>query len=149
MRVFLYLIFIFVFLGCHSPKKHRLVDSGRGSNQEKIETMGFKDFDINIEVQWLSGPFGNKDMDSQLLVISRNSEGELINLPEGYIFSFMATMPSMGHPLHQPGSFVGLGGGLYLNKSIRYNMDKEWQNQIFILDGDYNIKDEVVWHDYL
>lgn len=57
-------------------------------------------------------------------------------------------MPSMGHPMDDAGYFESLGDGLYINRTIRYNMPGDWKNELWILDQDLNIQEKVQWDEF-
>jgi hypothetical protein len=139
----LIVILILVLSGCNSPVNHQIPDTLRKS-QSTNDSLAFKEISFTANVTWLKGPFGNINMENSLLVIL--SKGGLAqSLPEGKTLEFYATMPSMGHPMEDAGYFEELEPGIYVNRHIRYNMPGDWENELWIMDSDYNVLDSVKW----
>ncbi|MCB0363668.1 MAG: hypothetical protein KDD35_13155, partial [Bdellovibrionales bacterium] len=99
---------------------------------------------LQVEVKWIDGPYGNINKTNHLVVFLYK-EGKLYSLPENQTLEFYATMPSMGHPLDDPGVFESIDNGIYVNKSIRYNMPGDWKNELWIMDSDLKILDRLEW----
>ncbi len=139
--------FALTFLSaCESPMNHRT--SSDIKTQVDSQTLPLEVLKLNVEIKWIHGPMGNVSVKNHLLVILKDEQGALYSLPDDLSLGFYATMPSMGHPLDDPGFFEDIGEGLYLNKSIRYNMPGDWKNEIWVLDQNFNIKDKVEWDDF-
>lgn len=145
---FLATVFVLCVLSsaCDSPMSHRVASGNRA--QGGAESLTFKSYDLTVEVNWLLGPVGNISTNNQLLVVVKNHLGAPASLPEGHSLNFYATMPSMGHPMEDAGFFEELSPGVYVNKTIRYNMPGDWRNELWIMDRDLNIKDKVVWDEF-
>ncbi|MCB0408243.1 MAG: hypothetical protein KDD34_08570 [Bdellovibrionales bacterium] len=141
-----YLIFLLSFLlltSCGSPINHKVE-----GEQKTSSFLSFKTFNLQIETRWLEGPVGNINTDNQLMVIVKNQSNQLVSLPNGYSLNFYATMPEMGHPLDDPGFFEMVNEGIYINKTIRYNMSGKWKNELWIIDDASSVKDKVIWDEF-
>ncbi len=136
-------LFGFTLSACDSPMNNRVSDSGDTSGFD-IEKKAFSSLEFQVEVKWLEGPFGNISKDNHLLVFLYKDE-ELVSLAENQTLAFYATMPSMGHPMEDAGYFEEIDKGIYLNKTIRFNMPGDWKNEIWIMDEDFNIMDRLEW----
>jgi hypothetical protein len=85
----------------------------------------------------------------QLLVRFFDEQNEAIVLPEGIEMEFYSWMPSMGHPLTDPGYFQEQEGHGYVNSSIRFNMGGPWQMKLLFWDSDQNLLKTLVWEETL
>lgn len=132
---------------CDSPMNHRL--RGEDKAQMTAQKVSLPQIDLQVVALWLHEPSGNVQEQNSLLVILKDSDGKLIHLPANYTLVFYATMPSMGHPLDSPGEFEMLKEGIYLNPQIRYNMNGEWQNELWIIDENLQLVDKIVWTEFL
>lgn len=130
-------------LGCQSPINNRVNEEGRPSEKSK-QSHSFSKKGIDVEISWLNGPIGSIEVESQILVILRKN-GEPYSLPNDNALFFYSTMPSMGHPLDDPGEFVEIESGLYLNRAIVFNMRGEWKNELWILNKEEDVEDELSW----
>ncbi len=138
---------LWMLCSCDSPMNHRLHENQ--NLQEKLQTKNFSQMDYQVEIQWIRGPFSNIQTTSSLLVLLKDPQGKLVNLPPPYTLAFYASMPSMGHPLDSAGDFLLVSDGLYLNTQIRYNMEGDWKNELWILDENLNLVDKVEWNEFL
>ena len=130
MRFLIFIGLTFILLsGCDSPLN---------------EKANFSKSGLQAEVKWIEGPFGNIKKENHLVVFLYK-DGGLFSLPDGQTLEFYATMPSMGHPLEDPGFFEEIDKGIYLNKSIHYNMPGDWKNELWIMDANFNILDRLEW----
>ncbi len=146
-KYFFIYTFFFLLASCDSPMNNR-IRSGGTDEKGGIQQSQFQVFNLEVEYQWLSGPFGNVEQENQLMVFLYNSHGELHSLPQGQTLEFYSTMPSMGHPMADAGFFEEISTGIYLNKGIRYNMPGDWKNELWIMDEDFNVKDRLEWLDF-
>jgi hypothetical protein len=138
-------LLVFLFLGaCDSPRNNRVAE-GEEPEANQVNKQSFKSTGLLVQYQWLSGPFGNlKETSSLIVYLSR--EGKPVSLPQGQELNFYATMPSMGHPIEQPGYFDELSTGIYLNKNIIFNMQGPWQMELWVQDSlTSSILDKVEW----
>lgn len=135
---------LLLFSACDSPRNNR-VNSGGKAPGTGIANKAFNSNGYLVQYQWLSGPFGNVKQTSSLIVyLSR--DGKPVSLPSGQELNFYATMPSMGHPIEQPGFFEELSSGIYLNKNIIFNMQGPWTLELWVQDSvTFNILDKVEW----
>lgn len=144
------LIIIFIvslsLVRCDSPMNNRVEENN--STLSQAQKISFTQGALVAEFKWIAGPVGNITFNNILLVILRDAQGRLANLPENQTLEFYSTMPSMGHPLEDPGYFEPISEGMYLNKTIKYNMPGDWKNELWILDADFNIKDKLEWDDF-
>jgi hypothetical protein len=137
---------VLVFSACDSPRNHRVTSGGDSSESgAAITDKAFSSTGLKVQYQWLSGPYSNVKQTSSLIVyLSR--DGKPISLPSGQELNFYATMPSMGHPIEQPGYFEELSTGIYLNKNIVFNMQGPWVLELWVQDSlTYNILDKIEW----
>ncbi len=146
----MYRIFIlslcYLMSSCDSPMNHR----ARFDDSEKSrQTLAFSSQPLNVETQWLSDPFGNAKQQSALLVFITDEQGALTDIPEGLSLNFYADMPSMGHPMDDAGAFQKLETGIFLNKTIRFNMAGDWRMELRLQDEEFNITDQVQWYEFL
>lgn len=144
LKTIYFMFFIFI-MGCESPMNNRVLGQ---PDALVAEELSFAELSLSVEPQWLSGPVGNININNQLLVVLRNSLGRLTSLPQDMSLNFYATMPSMGHPMDDAGYFEEIDTGIYLNKTIRYNMGGDWRNELWLMDADFNIKEKVLWHEF-
>lgn len=145
---YLWKVMIFLLLtSCNSPMNHRVQSSVGDSH--KLEMMSLNYFQFKVEFHWLIGPFGNANTDNHLLVILRDKNGIPKSLPDEFFLEFFSTMPSMGHPMSRAGYFERVSEGIYINKTIRFSMDGEWQHELQVVDSQYQIKDKVIWGESL
>lgn len=146
MNKFLTLLFIFTLSACDSPMNNRISTSY--GIQNKAQKISFKEYPLTVETQWLVGPSGNITINNTLMVILKDSQGHLINLPDDLSLAFYSTMPSMGHPMEDAGYFEQINDGIYINKNIKYNMPGDWKNELWIMDTQFNIKDKIEWDEF-
>lgn len=146
VRLLFSLSFLLI-IACESPRNNRVSPNGLNVNPLS-QTMSFLEFPYQVEVKWLVGPVGNINAKNQLLVVIKDQDGNPTSLPAQYSLGFYATMPSMGHPMDDAGYFEDLGYGIYLNKTIGYNMPGDWQNEVWIMDKEFNVLDRVIWDDF-
>lgn len=145
VRLISFLIGFCILAGCESPVNHRVED---GAKSQDVQLMSLDTFNLKVKAQWIVGPVGNLSSNNQLLVIIKNAEDRLASLPQGKTLNFYATMPSMGHPLDDPGFFKEISEGIYLNSTIKYNMPGDWKNELWIMNSDFYIEDKVIWHEF-
>lgn len=143
------LLFIFIFalvlVGCDSPMNNRVENS---SATFKTQALTFSSNGIRAEAQWLAGPYGNISQTNQLLVILKDAAGNPVSLEAPLTLGFYSTMPSMGHPMDDAGFFEAVSDGVYINKTIRFNMPGDWKHELWILDEQFNVKDKVEWDEF-
>ena len=150
MKSFLFLTTLLVILSaCDSPRNHRVESGGGTSGESMVSLQSFKNSDLKISAKWLVGPHPVVNKPSTLIVYIYNSEGNLVSLPDGEQINFYASMVSMGHGLDQPGYFTEISPGIFLNTEISFNMSGDWSMELWLQDADYNIKDKIVWPDFL
>jgi hypothetical protein len=137
---------LFILSACDSPMNHRISLSD-SPNNKATQTLGFDQLGYKIETRWMQGPFGNINRDNHLLVFVFNPSGRPIDLDKKHTLSFYATMPSMGHPMEDAGYFEHLDTGIYMNKSIRYNMPGDWRNELWIMNHDFEVLDQLQWNE--
>jgi hypothetical protein len=128
---------------CHSPMNHRTNEFQ--TMDQKTTSLEFKTLGLAVKTKWLMGPVGSIQATNTLLVSVYDAEGELVDLPNDLQLQFYATMPSMGHPLDDAGTFTKIATGLYLNTTIKYNMSGDWQNEIWLMDSNFKIHGTVQW----
>ncbi|MEO0335647.1 MAG: hypothetical protein AAF202_04605 [Pseudomonadota bacterium] len=109
--------------------------------------MRYSNARLSVRPIWLKGPVGKIESTNHLLV-QVTSQVSPARLPEGLSLEFYATMPSMGHPMEDAGFFEEIEVGLYLNKSIRYNMPGDWRNELWLMDSDFKVIDRVTWDEF-
>jgi hypothetical protein len=145
-NLFVFAMTVLMIAACDSPRNHR-VRSGDDSVGQgaAIADKAFPSSGLKVQYQWLSGPFSNVKQNSSLIVyLSR--DGKSVSLPAGQELNFYATMPSMGHPIEQPGYFEELSTGIYLNKNIVFNMQGPWVLELWVQDSlTFNILDKIEW----
>ena len=129
---------------CDSPRNNRVLP-GDNKSAPLAANKVFNTNNYLVQYQWLSGPFSNVKQPSSLIVyLSR--DGKPVSLPAGQDLNFYATMPSMGHPVEQPGYFEELSLGIYLNKNIVFNMQGPWSLELWIQETvTFDILDKVQW----
>ena len=130
---------------CDSPMNHRVEGDGGSA---AIQTYSFKAFSLNAKPQWIKPPVGEIKTNNELMVIVTDAAGERVSLPGGYTLNFYATMPSMKHPLDDPGFFKEVDRGIYINSAIRYNMPGDWRNELWIMDSNLEIVDRLSWEEF-
>jgi hypothetical protein len=137
---------VFLVTACDSPiqNKVRLTETEDKNQQSSLQ---FPQLAIAAEARWLQGPFGQITQTNTLLVVLTQN-AQAYSLPEGLTLNFYATMPSMGHPMDDAGFFEEIEPGVYINRSIRYNMPGDWKNELWIMDSNFNIKDQVAWDEF-
>lgn len=140
------LLFIIVICGCDSPMNNRVNENN--TKTTKATTLTFTDRKLRVEAEWTYGPFGSIQKNNHLLVILKNEQGEPESLPSPLTLNFYATMPSMGHPMEDAGFFEEIDKGIYINKTIRYNMPGDWKNELWIMDENYNVLEKVEWLEF-
>lgn len=133
---------------CDSPRDHR-VNPASGDQNSSLALQNFKSSNLSVKAQWLAGPFPTANKFSTLIVYIYDSNGALTSLPAGDEINFFATMPSMGHDLDQPGYFEEISPGIYLNKQISLGMSGDWAMELWQQDANFDIKDKVVWSEFL
>lgn len=138
------LIPLLLTLSCNSPMNHR-ISQVTGPSESKATSFQFTALALHAETLWVEKPEGKMQVKNKLLVILKNSANQSVSLPQGYSLAFYSTMPSMGHPLANAGEFLEFSPGLYLNQNIRYSMEGEWKNELWIYDENSNIVDKVSW----
>ncbi len=149
MRNLLSVLFLGLIMGC-SPLNNRYHEEDRATDKPEKTTQS-SPLKVNattsytVEHQWVRGPFENIHEPSELLVFVYDDLGRLTALPKDVTLSFFATMPSMGHPLDQPGYFRELTPGIYLNSEISFNMPGDWKMELSVLDQNYKELDKVIW----
>lgn len=134
------LLMALTMTSCESPMNQR-VNGKSLLSQQKVSFTGLS---IIAEVKWLEGPHGNINRNNHVMVFLYRGES-LYSLPSGQTLEFYASMPSMGHPLHDVGFFEEIDTGIYVNKGIRYNMPGDWKNELWIMDESFNILDRLQW----
>jgi hypothetical protein len=168
MRNIAWLIFLFWFSGCESPMDNRVQESK--NSQQKINTLKETTLVLNesaapnadpvdnnpvhttvaltVKATWLEGPIGSINVNNTLLVRVYDEQGAYTDLPENIFLQFYSTMPSMGHPMDDAGTFTRISTGFYLNETIKYNMPGDWQNELWLMNQDYQILAVVKWLEY-
>jgi hypothetical protein len=141
-----FLFFILFLSACDSPRNHRLQDLSGLQKAQNILTL--TKLDLRLQSQWVEGPYGNVQKSSSLVIYVYNQKQELTDLPSGKDLEFFATMPSMGHPLDQPGEFIRVAKGIYINSSIRFNMPGDWQMEVSIVTSNNEIVEQAVWLEF-
>jgi len=144
--------YVFMILGlllsaCDSPLNHRVEEDGKGG-QGSMALLQFKQSQMTVKYEWLQGPFSNVNKPSTLMVYIYK-DGTLTSLGADQQINFFATMPSMGHPLDQPGYFEELAAGVYLNKDITFNMSEEWEMELWLQNMNGDIQEKVTWLEHL
>ena len=134
---------------CDSPQNHRVFLNEDTNEKTGDVTQTFTQYSLSYKAQWLQGPFGSLSKKSQIMVILFNKEGHRTSLPKGVDLQFYATMPSMGHPLDDPGFFEEIETGIFINNNVQFNMPGEWKMELWLTDKDYNILDNSLWLEYL
>ncbi|MCJ8275332.1 MAG: hypothetical protein HRT44_08085 [Bdellovibrionales bacterium] len=143
--------FIFLFLilsACDSPMNHR-VTRGEQDAENKEQQLYLKTMNLQVEARWLNGPHGSLQKTSSIMVMVFDTEGKLSDIGDDDILQFYASMPSMGHPLEDPGTFERLDEGIYINHKVQFNMPGDWLMEIWIMDQNFEIKDKVEWDEFL
>ncbi len=143
MQLSLFIFLIILLAGCDSPMNNRIREGTLEGKYKEIKT-SFKTSNLVAEVQWLDGPHGHINKSNHLLVVLYKNE-KPYSLPKNQTLEFYATMPSMGHPMDDAGFFEEIDTGIYVNKSIKYNMPGDWKNELWIMDSDFNILDKLEW----
>ena len=150
MRKFFCLILAMSSLSC-SPLNNRYREEDRGKDKPaskltEMSELKASNKKFKIEHQWVGGPFGSIHQPSSLLIFVRDETGAFAKLPEGTQLGFSALMPSMGHPLDDPGFFKELQPGMYLNSAITFNMPGDWEMKISLLENQtFKTLDEIIW----
>ncbi len=134
-------------IACDSPMNNRVRQDSQVKEQTFV-THDFETLNLSAETRWLLGPFGDIKKTNSLLVFVYDASGTLTSLPENLDLAFYATMPSMGHPMDDSGSFEEIDTGIYINKTIRYNMGGDWKNELWVMDKDFNILDRLAWTEF-
>jgi hypothetical protein len=142
--MFIFSTLLALQVSCNSPMNHRLRSAENDNKSLGLAESRFTGGEWSARALWVEGPFGNTNQNNYLLVFLYK-EGRLQSLPSGQTLNFYATMPSMGHPMEDAGFFQELDEGIYLNKSIRYNMPGDWKNELWIMDANLNIVDQLEW----
>ena len=146
MKFLNFLLLSLYIVGCDSPMNHR-TDEPKNLVQ-KANSLKLSKLELTFTTLWLVGPVGSINFNNKLLVSVYNLEGELTDLPTTLSLQFYATMPSMGHPMDDAGYFEKISTGLYLNSTIKYNMPGDWQNELWVMDENYQTLEAVQWLDY-
>jgi hypothetical protein len=148
-RVIFFLLSGFIFLntGCDSPRNNRVL-MGEELAKAGSEYLVFANLDFTMTVIWSEGPYPEIFKTSKLLVLVKNSSGELINLPDDLSLNFFTVMPSMGHGSEDTGYFQNISEGVYENPSIVFQMPGDWQMQLSILDSNFKELDKVIWLEF-
>lgn len=132
-----------IFSGCHSPMNNRVYDDIPKRN-DGGDQLVFTQSSVHAEYRWLKGPFGGVVKKNTLMVILYLDD-EPHSLRKDQALEFYSTMPSMGHPMEDAGYFEEVEKGVYINKSIRFNMPGDWKNELWIMDKEFNIVDRLEW----
>ncbi len=138
-----YLVFLFFLIACDSPMNHR-IEGDTESNPNSQSKLSFQKNNLQVKAIWLDGPYGNPKTNNTLMVILHQA-GELKDLGENLELEFWSTMPSMGHPMEDEGWFERESKGIYINRNIKFNMPRDWLNEVRIIDLDSNIIEKVEW----
>lgn len=149
MKKVLFILTILILTACDSPQNYRVYTDNENNKQKSEVQKSFEKLPFRFEAKWLLGPKGSLSQTSQLMVLIFDSSGKLTSLPKDKELQFYATMPSMGHPLEDPGFFEEADTGVFINKTIQFNMPGEWKMNLWITDMDYNILDESSWLEQL
>lgn len=151
-----FLIFLicicFFMLGCDSPRGAKIVSEVSDKNSKfdvKFNIQKFKKLNFEFQTQWLEGPYPFVEMNSTLIVFIYDQEGNLTDIPSDLILGFNAKMPDMGHGLEEAGHFTRIEEGVYVNKDITFQMDGDWNMEMYILDQNYNELDSVSWIEHI
>ncbi len=145
MKMYILCILALCTVHCKSPMDNRLDEPE--SFAQKANILELSSLKLSLKTQWLEGPVGNLQVNNTLLVSVYNSNDELTDLPDSLQLQFYATMPSMGHPMDDAGMFERISTGLYLNSTIKYNMQGDWQNELWLMDQNYQTVEAVQWFD--
>ena len=133
----------FISIGCAGPRMNKTATDSR-SQKTNLATLNCKALDLQLTPQWLSPLSGSIHRPNSLLVIVKRNN-EPTDLPPNLKMEFYSSMPSMGHPLHEPGSFRRLAKGVYINESIRFNMPGDWLHELWVVNEQLQIQDQVEW----
>ncbi|MCB9072258.1 MAG: hypothetical protein H6623_01455 [Bdellovibrionaceae bacterium] len=145
MKHIFFLFLNILFLGaCGSPRSHAVTPTP-GDKKLSPTALSFPKLRYSVTSQWLNGPVGNIHINNTLLVVVKDEFGQATSLPDTMTLQFYATMPSMGHPMDDAGFFEKIETGVYINKSIRYNMPGEWRNELWILNDKLETTDKISW----
>lgn len=133
---------------CDSPI-HNRVREVSSQSQSQMRELDLGTQHLKVSVIWLQGPHGDIHKTSELMVFVRNQQGELTDVSKDLDLHFYATMPSMGHPMDHAGHFIRLEKGIYLNSTIRFNMPGDWRMELWWMDANLNIQEELTWDEFL
>lgn len=136
-----------LIVACGSPLQNRT--NTEDKKNMAITPLYFKNQKLFVTVQWLDGPYESPKKNNTLLVILQDENKTPMDLPRPLELTFYSTMPSMGHPMDDSGYFEHLDTGVYINKNIRFNMGGDWKHELWLLDRDFNKKDELSWLDFI
>lgn len=139
-------ILLVLLSACDSPRNNQIHSfSALQKNQKEF---ALKNFNIRLSPSWAEGPYGHVLKSSVLLLSVYNEQNQLVDIPSDHYFTFFATMPSMGHPLDQPGEFIRIAKGIYYNNSIRFNMAGDWLMEVSVINSQDEIVEQVVWQEF-
>lgn len=148
MRVCLFIPLLLCLVNCDSPIRNKTVLVEKAiTGSSNLET--FAKHGITLQHQWLVGPFGSIKKENHLLVLLFDENKNPVSLPANLTLFFYSTMPSMGHPMEDAGIFEELDTGIYLNKTIRFNMGEEWRHELWLMNENQDIVDKVQWYEVL
>ncbi|MDD0853585.1 hypothetical protein HBN50_10770 [Halobacteriovorax sp. GB3] len=129
------LLSVFVSSCGKSPQEDHSYESQ--AIQEQLKgTMNLNKLDLNVELTWLKGPFGDPAFESSFLMIVRDNKGEIKSLDPKYHFYINAWMPSMGHGSAYDGDTEQSSTGVYLHRDLYFNMPGDWEVYIDVYEGE-------------
>ena len=140
----LYLSLCFILISCgkspilehdHEVKTKRF-NSTSVQSQSVENDFGFKTLNISIIRLWLHGPYPIADQESSVLLILKDSEGNLTDLPNQYDIVAEGWMDSMGHGTADDGYIERTGLGNYLHKELYFNMAGDWSYSLYLYKGE-------------
>ncbi len=95
-----------------------------------------KKLNLFLSLNWLQGPYGDPALESQFLMIVKNSKGEAVDLPENFWLKVTGIMPSMGHGTDWDGENSRIEKGLYFHKDLYFNMPGDWVLYVDLMKND-------------
>ena len=130
----------FLLLGCGSPLLEEAEAPHSSSHRKKIETIKFKNKNLEAVLFWVKGPFGDPSQESSFLLHLFDQSGAPKDLNEKNLGLF-TLMPSMGHGPADYGRFRKISEGIYLYEGLYFNMSGVWQMIIELYEQNKLIDD--------
>ena len=141
-----WLSLVLVFLSaCGGPKDYQVVNAPQLQVLNNSQLLVFKNQPYRVSFTWLESIKTSVKDKNKLIVYVYNSQKELVDLPEVLNLEFYASMPSMGHPMENEGVFQRVAQGIYLNQDIVFNMGGEWLMELWLINAQFEVKDQVAW----